>query len=354
MEKDLRGMFYEEIEEAVKVLGAEKYRASQVFSWVHAKAVRSFEEMANLPAELKEKLASSCAITLFKITDISESALDGTKKMLFEFEGGAYAECVLLFAQKRITLCISSQSGCACDCAFCSTARLGFRRNLTAGEIVTEFLEAEREAGAKIDNVVFMGMGEPLLNYENVIRAVEILAIPKGRGLSQSRVTVSTVGIIPLIRRIADENRQFNLAISLITANPKLRARLVPLDEKYPMEEIIDAAGYYNKKTGREIFFEYILFGGLNDAEDDAYELLRLVNRIKCKINLIPYNPGDSSGFKKPDNDRVNAFHKILVDAGFMTFVRREKGADIAAACGQLALKKKEKLGENEKLTGNS
>ena len=333
-------MNLEEIQEKIKSLGFEKYRGEQVFSWVHSKAVRSFDEMTNLPAALKEKIAEKNRLTEFNITDISVSAIDGTKKLLFEFSGGAYSECVLLYSRERITLCISSQSGCACNCAFCSTAELGFKRDLTAGEIVTEFMESEREAGAKIDNVVFMGMGEPLLNYDNVVKATEILNMPKGRGLSSSRVTVSTVGITDIIRKTADENRPFNLAISLITANPELRARLVPVDRKYPLKEIMEAARYYNKKTGREVLFECIVFGGLNDAEDDAYEILRLINRVKCKVNLIPYNPGERKDFKRPDIDRVNAMHKILVDAGFMTFVRKEKGADISAACGQLALKK--------------
>lgn len=336
-------MDFKEIQEGIKNLGFEKYRGEQFFSWVHAKAVRSFDEMTNIPGELREKAAEKYCLTDFKITDISESSIDGTKKLLFEFSGGAYSECVLLYSGTRITLCISSQSGCACNCAFCSTAQLGFKRDLSAGEIVTEFMESEREAGSRIDNVVFMGMGEPLLNYENVVKAVEILNTPKGRGLSSSRVTLSTVGITDVIRKAADENRPFNLAISLITANPVIRSRLVPIDKKYPLKEIIETARYYNKKTGREVLFECIVFGGLNDTEDDAYEILRLINKVKCKINLIPYNPGERKDFKKPDINKVNAMHKILVDAGFMTFVRKEKGADIAAACGQLALKKSEK-----------
>lgn len=343
MKKDLRAMDMKEMQEAVKSLGFEKYRGEQLFSWVHSNAAQSFEEMTNIPAALKEVVEEKYCLTDFKITDIGESAIDGTKKLLFEFSEGVFSECVLLYSGVRITLCISSQSGCACNCVFCSTAEVGFKRGLTAGEIVTEFMESEREAGGKIDNVVFMGMGEPLLNYENVVKAVEILNTPKGRGLSPSRVTVSTVGIADVIRKIADENRPFNLAISLITANQELRAKLVPLDRKYALKDIVEAARYYNTKTGREVLFECIVFGGLNDNEDDAYELLRLINKVKCKINLIPYNPGARKDFKKPDINKLNAIHKILVDSGFMTFVRKEKGADIDAACGQLALKKTRK-----------
>ena len=264
------------------------------------------------------------------------SKLDGTVKLLFRFGDGAPAESVVLFNKGRASACLSSQSGCACGCGFCATGALGFRRDLTTEEILGQFAACRRASGGKLNSVVFMGMGEPFLNWENVKKSILELSDQKRSNFPQSRMTVSTVGIVPAIREIAGSDLKINLAVSIITADEKQRAALVPMDAKYPLRSVIEAARDYCDRSGKAVFFEYILFSGLNDSAKDAEKLIALAAGINCKVNLIRYNPAGKPGFAPVPVERAKEFQKLLIAAGIRSYLRREKGADIAAACGQL------------------
>jgi len=265
------------------------------------------------------------------------SKLDGTIKLLLRFADGAAAESVVLFNKGRASACLSSQSGCACGCGFCATGALGLKRDLTAEEILGQFAACRKAAAGALNSLVFMGMGEPFLNWENVRRSILELSDQKKSGFPQSRMTVSTVGINPGIRELAESGLKVNLAVSIVTADERQRAKLVPMNKKYPLSAVIEASRYYCERSGRAVFFEYILFGGLNDAPGDAEKFVALVSGINCKINLIRYNPSGKTGFSPVSADKAKEFQKILMAAGLRSYLRREKGADIAAACGQLA-----------------
>ena len=336
--KDLRDYTEKELTDMVVALGFPKFRADQIFNWVYKSKAASIDQMKNLPQELKEALKKEHEIASLKITATAES-VDGTKKLLFEFSDGAKAECVMLpdEDEKNVALCISSQAGCACACSFCATGALGFNRDLKPSEILAQFMEAEKQLGKVPDTIVFMGMGEPLLNWENLKKTIRILSEKKGYNYSQRRITVSTVGIVAVIKEIADSDFKFYLAVSLIAAENEKRSKLIPMNKKYPLREIIEACKYYYRKTKEEVFIEYILFDGVNDSPEHAEALAALLRGVKCKINLIPYNNVAGLPFKAPERDKVTAFQTILIEYGYKAFIRREKGADIAAACGQLA-----------------
>ncbi len=268
------------------------------------------------------------------------SGIDGTIKLLFKFHDGAPAESVVLFNKDRATACLSSQSGCPCACAFCATGALGFKRDLTPSEITAQFTACRLEAGGRLSSLVFMGMGEPFLNWENVKSAILTLTDQKGLAFPPGKITVSTIGIIPVIRELAGSGLKINLAVSLVTANERQRATLIPMDKKYPLPEVLAAAAQYCERSGKTVFFEYILFDGLNDSRRDAEKLRVLVQDIDCKINLIPYNKLPRKDSSPDGAERAKEFQKVLVGAGIRTHLRREKGSDIGAACGQLAAAK--------------
>ena len=284
----------------------------------------SFEVMAGIPESVK-------------VIDRQVSKIDGTIKLLFRFQDGETAESVVLFNKKRASACISSQSGCACGCGFCATGGLGFKRDLTPAEITGQFAACLRSAGGALNNVVFMGMGEPFLNWENVKKSILMLSDNKGYNFPQTKITVSTVGIVPVIRELAQSDLKIKLAISIITADEKQRAELVPMDAKYPLREIIASARYYCARKAKPVFFEYILFRGLNDSPWDAVKLLDLVKGIECKINLILYNKSEGKVFGGCGPGEAKEFQKIIMAQGVRTYLRKEKGSDIGAACGQLA-----------------
>lgn len=333
---DLKNFNSDELKEIIKNFGFEQYRAKQVYEWIYRKGVMAIDEMKNLPENLRQKLKQNYTLSSLEIKYIQESK-DGTKKILFELKDGYKIESVLIPDDDRTTLCISSQAGCGCGCSFCATGKIGFKRNLKTAEIIEEFILAEKENKKKIDNIVFMGMGEPLLNWDNVKKAIMIISDKNGKNFSQTRITVSTIGIVPKIKEIAESDFKFYLAISLIAADDKLRSELVPFNEKYGLEEIIKISRYYNKKTEREITYEYVMLKDKNDSDEDAKKIIKILKGIKCKINLIPYNMNEKFEFKKPETDRVFKFQEILKEAGFKVFIRKEKGSDISAACGQLA-----------------
>jgi len=341
MAEDLKDFTREELKCIIEKFGEKPFRTDQIFDWLFCKEVSNIDEMKNLPQPLKDKLKKQYCIGSLEALDKQTSKIDKTTKFLFGLEDGNKIESVIMYDKDRASLCVSSQVGCSCGCIFCATGQIGFKRNLTSGEIISQFITAKKEA-VKLDGIVFMGMGEPLLNWDNVKKSIIILSDRKGYNYSQTRITVSTAGIVPVIKEIAENNFKFGLAISLIAADNDLRTKIMPLNKKYPLEEIVKASRYYNEKTGEGITFEYVLFNGLNDSPHEAKKLIALLRGIDYKINLIPYNDaetccGVSLRLKKPDKERVLSFQKVLTTAGVKAFIRKEKGADIFGACGQLA-----------------
>jgi 23S rRNA (adenine2503-C2)-methyltransferase len=313
------------------------YRAKQLRQWLFQKRAVSFDEMTNLPRSLREGLAEAFSIGR-PVTLRRSEARDGTVKFLFGLADGASIESVLIPETARLTLCISTQAGCGLGCAFCATAVLGLKRNLAASEIVDQVLEASRtlSGGRRITHVVLMGMGEPLANYEQTVRALEIITDGDwGIGISPRRVTLSTVGLVPQIKKLMDETR-VNLAVSLHASSDELRGRLMPINRRYPLEQLLACCRSLPLPRRKRITFEYVLLRAVNDSEDDARRLAALLRGVPCKVNLIPFNPHPESAFERPTEEEVGRFQRVLHDAGVQTNVRRPRGDDIQAACGQL------------------
>ncbi len=330
-------------------LGEKRFRATQLFRWIHQKGARDFGQMTDLARSLREKLEGNARIEGLPVISQHESS-DGTIKWLFDVGGGNAVESVFIPEDDRGTLCISSQAGCAVGCRFCSTGHQGFSRNLSTGEIVAQLWFAEhflrghlKTGGARvISNVVMMGMGEPLQNYQALVPALKTMLDDHGYGLSRRRVTVSTSGVVPMIDRLG-EDCPVALAVSLHAPNDELRDKLVPLNKKYPVADLLDACNRYLEHAPRDfITFEYCMLDGVNDLPEQARELAHLLQThrgrgVSCKLNLIPFNPFPASGLVRSPQQRVQAFAKILSDAGIVTTVRKTRGDDIDAACGQLA-----------------
>jgi len=338
-------MSLEELEAALRDLGQPSYRARQVLDWLYVKRAKSFAEMTNLPAALRTELDARFAFDILEPVRKLGSD-DTTRKFLFELADGSLIESVLIPASPalygegsdRRTACISSQVGCAYGCKFCASGLDGFSRNLHAGEIVDQFLRVEELGGERVNNVVFMGMGEPLANYDHFIRAVGILNAPWGVGLGARHMTVSTSGIAPAIRKLAEQPLQIRLAVSLHGATDEVRDRIMPVNRKHPLAQLLDACVYYCERKTQRITFEFILIDGVNDSLDQAAALARIARKLDAKINCIPYNEVAGLDWKRPSLRRQDAFVAILERAGVDATVRREKGHDIAAACGQLRL----------------
>jgi 23S rRNA (adenine2503-C2)-methyltransferase len=329
-----------ELPEIQQLLGEEEpaYRARQIFRAIYSNKVMLFEAMTNLPRELRERLTASYAFGLPKLHNSFDSR-DGTRRYLLELEDGRSIETVLMPEQERDTICISSQVGCPIDCQFCLTALMGLERNLTAGEIVGQVLFVAAAHGLDATssqlNVVMMGMGEPLLNLENVLKASRILTDPEGVGMSPRRITVSTAGIIPRIAEFAQEPMRPKLAISLNASNEEQRQRLMPITRKWHLKDLIEACRAYPLRSWEKLTFEYVLLKDVNDSEADARRVVKLLANIRCMVNLIAWNPGPDIPFERPDNKRVEAFQQI-VRRSIPCFVRKPRGLDIYAACGQL------------------
>lgn len=331
----LAGMTLSELEDLMAKMGATKFRAKQIHNWIYAKSVSCIDEMTNLSKDFREQLKQVASVTESKIK-VKQVSSDGTLKYLIEYPDGECVETVLMRFDNRanLTACVSSQVGCAVNCSFCATGKGGFKRNLTYQEIIEQVLSIQRDTGLKVTNVVFMGQGEPLLNLNNVLKALEIFN--NDFQIGARRITISTSGIIPGIKRLAEMNLQSTLAISLHAPNHKLRAELMPIENKYPIDELKNALISYVEKTGRRITVEYILIHGLNDTPEVAKELAVLLRGIKCNINLIPYNSVIENDYKKPSNNDIMKFKYLLEHSGKKVTVRLERGADIDAACGQL------------------
>ncbi len=313
------------------------FRADQIQKWLFQKGAVSFSEMTNLSARLRGFLEEQFSISRLSIVR-RVSARDGTVKFLFGLGDGLSIESVLIPDGERLTLCVSTQAGCGFGCAFCATARLGLKRNLRASEIFDQILEAARSLGAesRISHVVLMGMGEPLANYAETVKALQIIAdAENGIGISPRRITVSTVGLVPQIRKLMEETH-VNLAISLHAATDSLRSKLMPANRKYGIEELIECCRSLPLARRRRITFEYVLLQGVNHSQEDARRLCRLLSGIRCKINLIPFNPFPGSPFQRPSRDQIEQFEGILRAKGFQVNIREARGDDIQAACGQL------------------
>ncbi len=338
---NLLGKSTEELRDFLQALGEPAYRAAQIYHALYAERRFDFGAMSNLPAALRERLSREAAIALPRVVRRYHSA-DGTVRYVLAIGEGkpANIETVFMPEENRQTICISTQAGCAVDCRFCLTATLGLVRNLTAGEIVGQVLVAlddNRAALKPRTNIVLMGQGEPLLNYDAVMAALRILLDPKGVAIAPSHAALSTSGIVPGIERLAQEKVRPNLAISLNASSNEQRDQIMPINRKYPLEKLLEACRNYPLRTREWLMFEYVLLGEFNDSPDDARRVVKLLANLRAKVNLIPWNPGDLP-LKKPDPSRVEEFHRILVEKGVPCFVRDSRGQDVMAACGQLAL----------------
>jgi len=312
------------------------YRGSQIFEWVFGKGIRDVVDMSNIPAKLREEISQKASIVYPEVID-SQISSDGTQKIAYRLYDGNIIESVLMEEKKHWSVCISSQAGCSMRCSFCCTATLGFIRNLSAGEILSQVLHPIHAfPDKKIRNVVFMGMGEPLLNYENVLQAVRIMTDRSGPQISKRRVTISTCGIIPKLKELCRDT-DAGLAVSLNAPNNEIRQTIMPVSRKYPLEELIEALRGYQLPNRRRITIEYVLLSGINDSAAHARELIRLLHGLKVKVNIIPFNPWPGSGLTQPDRQTVNMFEEELKNSPIAVMVRKEKGKDIMAACGQLA-----------------
>lgn len=342
-------------------LGEKRFRATQLFRWIHQKGASSFDQMSDLAKSLREKLATTARIQGLEVISQQISA-DGTIKWLFDVGDGNAVESVYIPEDDRGTLCVSSQAGCAVGCRFCSTGHQGFSRNLSTGEIVAQLWFAEHflrqhltRTDRVITNVVMMGMGEPLQNYNALIPALRVMLDDHGYGLSRRRLTVSTSGVVPMMDRLA-QDCPVALAVSLHAPNDTLRDNLVPLNRKYPIDELLEACNRYLQHAPRDfITFEYCMLDGVNDEPEHARQLIALVRKhatggVWCKFNLIPFNPFPESGLRRSPHERVQAFAKILLDAGIVTTVRKTRGDDIDAACGQLAGDVRDRTGVGERM----
>lgn len=336
----LAGLKLAELEELMEKLKATKFRAKQIHNWIYAKSVSSIGEMTNLSKDFREKLKEIAVVTNTKIK-VKQVSSDGTIKYLVEYPDGECVETVLMRFDNRanLTACVSSQVGCAVNCSFCATGKGGFKRNLTAQEIIEQVLTIQRDTGLKVTNIVFMGQGEPLLNTDNVLKALQIFN--DDFQIGARRITISTSGIIPQIDRLAELDMQSTLAISLHAPNHNLRKTLMPIENKYPITDLKTSLKNYIEKTGRRITIEYILIHGFNDTPQAAKELAYFLKDLKCNINLIPYNSVVENDYKKPSVSDVMKFKYLLEHSGKKVTVRLERGADIDAACGQLRGKAK-------------
>ena len=331
-------------QELTEELKEPPFRAKQIFEWLYQKKVVSWDQMTNLSKELRQKLASTYDLHSIKLKRVVDSADQETTKFLWELYDGSLVESVLIRAPDRRTVCVSSQVGCPARCAFCASGKKGLLRNLEPAEILEQIILIDHylaERGEKVCHIVFMGMGEPFENYDNVMTTIRRIIDPKGLGISQRKVTVSTVGIVPQIVRFADEDLSVHLVLSLHAPNQDLRKKIIPYARKYPLADILEAMLYFTKKTRRDITYEYTLLEGINDKPEHAEELAKLVKDHPCTVNLIPYNPVVGLRLNRPSKESIETFREILVQKKIPTTWRYTKGKDIAAACGQLALHEK-------------
>lgn len=336
--KNIKDYDLDELKEEFLKLGEKAYRAEQVFKWIYVEEVTSFDDMTNISKELREKLKEVFSFHNFKILKKQQS-VDGTKKYLFDILDDNAIESVLMEYHHGKTICVSSQVGCKMGCKFCASTGIKFARNLTAGEIVEQILAVQRDEQTRISNIVFMGIGEPLDNFDNVMKAIKILNNPKGLNIGARHISISTSGLVPQIYELADRNLQCTLSISLHATNDKKRSEMMPVNNAYNIEELMKACRYYISKTNKRISFEYALAKDNNDNLEDADELAKLLKGMLCHVNLIPINKIENGEFTKSTNENIIKFRDYLNSKGIVATIRRELGSDIDAACGQLRRK---------------
>ncbi len=336
--KNIKDYNLDSLKEELKNMGEKAFRAEQIFKWLYQDKVTSFDEMLNLSLELREKLKQEYYICDFGILKKQESS-DGTKKYLFDVLDGNAIETVLMSYHHGYTVCVSSQIGCRMGCKFCASTGIKFIRNLTSGEIVEQIIKIEQDTGVKVSNIVFMGIGEPLDNYDNVINAIRILNNPKGLNIGARHISVSTSGLVPMIYKLAEENIQCTLSISLHATTDEKRSSMMPVNKRYNLEELLQACKDYIKVTNRRISFEYALAKDNNDNLEDAKMLVKLLRGMNCHVNLIPINKIENGTYSKSSNENIMKFRDYLNDHGIVATIRRELGSDIEAACGQLRRK---------------
>ena len=344
---DIKSMTLEELQELMVSMGEKKFRAKQIYGWLHQHLAVSYDEMANLPKSLKEKL-EPYPVTALETIDVQISKIDGTRKYLFRLSDGNMIESVLMKYRHGNSVCISSQAGCRMGCRFCASTIGGLARNLLPSEMLDQIYRIQSSTGERISNVVVMGSGEPLDNYDNLLRFIHLLTAEGGMHLSQRNLTVSTCGIVPRMYQLADEKLQMTLAVSLHASNDEKRQELMPIAKKYSIKELLKACRYYFEKTGRRITFEYSLVAGVNDRKEDALELAGILKGMNCHVNLIPVNPVRERSFVRSGREAVENFKINLEKCGINGTIRREMGSDIDGACGQLRKRYMEKT-ESEK-----
>ena len=336
MKKDLKSLNLEQLTEELLSIGEKKFRAKQVYSWIHEKLVDSFEEMTNLSKDLREKLNANYTLNSMEVVAVQTSKIDGTQKYLFRLHDGHVVESVLMRYHHGNSVCISSQVGCLMGCRFCASTIGGKVRDLAASEMLGQIYKIQKISEERVHNVVVMGTGEPLDNYDNLVQFIKMLTDENGLNISQRNLTVSTCGIVPKIRQLAEEKFQMTLALSLHATTQEKRKQLMPIANKYDLKEVLDACHYYYEQTGRRITFEYSLVGGVNDTKEDAQELTKLIGKFPCHVNLIPVNPIKERDFVQPNKQECQAFRNKLEKNGINVTIRREMGRDIDGACGQL------------------
>jgi 23S rRNA (adenine2503-C2)-methyltransferase len=342
---ELLGLSRDELREFFTSLGELPYRSQQLYDAIYRRRVTSFDTMTELPKTLRRILEEHATVTRTRIENVFVSS-DGTRRFLLMLEDGCEVEAVLMPEERRDTICISSQVGCPLACDFCMTGVMGLKRNMTAGEIISQVVVVLNEVyGVGVEtphgtNIVMMGMGEPLLNYDSVMKSIRLFADPRGLSIAPRRVTLSAAGIVPRIYDLAREEIRPQLAISLTAANDQLRDELFPINRKYPIGELLEACRKYPLGERERLTFEYVMLQGVNDSDRDARDLVRLLSGIRAKVNLIPHNPAPELPYQASPIDRILAFQRVLTDSGVPSFIRRPRGQDISAACGQLAARR--------------
>lgn len=336
--KNIKDYNLDELKEELKNIKEKPFRAEQIFKWIYEQKISNFDDMTNLSLELREKLKQYYQIKQFKILKKQEAA-DGTKKYLFDVLDGNAIETVLMKYHHGYSICVSSQIGCKMGCKFCASTGIPFIRDLTSGEIVEQIMAVERDEKIRISNIVFMGIGEPLNNYDNVIRAIKIINNPKGLNIGARHISISTSGLVPRIYKLADENIQCTLSISLHATTNEKRSEMMPINNAFNIEELMEACKYYIDKTHRRISFEYALAKENNDNLEDAKRLVKLLKGMLCHVNLIPINKIENGKYVKSSNENIMKFRDYLNEHGIVATIRRELGSDIDAACGQLRRK---------------
>ena len=333
---DIKSLNITELEELLTQRGHQRFRANQIYSWLHQKHVESFEEMTNIPKSLISDLSSICYISVANIEKKLVSRYDNTIKYLYSFPDGEYVEAVVMDYHHGYSMCISTQVGCKMGCTFCATGKGGFTRNLTAGEILSQIYTAQKDLTIRISNVVLMGMGEPLDNFDNVVRFIRLASDEKGLNLSTRHITLSTCGLVPKIYELADLKLPVTLALSLHAPTNEIRSKTMPVNKKYPLEEVFKACRYYADNTGRRITYEYAMISGVNDSDECAHLLAQQIKGTLCHVNLIPVNPVEGTGYNPSKDKRLTAFVNVLSKYNVNATVRRTLGSDINASCGQL------------------